>query len=92
MFYLLHFSQPYAHALHFFGSVRDARELEQLVADPPAHTRAPLLLAAHAAGVRFEIAGLFHESSDVGRTLQRTHERSRYCDRCTPPKYRELRW
>jgi hypothetical protein len=92
MVYVLHFSRPYEHVTHYLGVADDVQQLERLVLDPPTHTHAPLILAAHAAGVRFEIGNLFHGGAPRLESLRRQKRSRDFCSTCTPPAYRELRW
>lgn len=87
--YILHFSQPLAHARHYVGysSAPEARLREHIKTQ-----RQPLVRAALQAGITLTLARVFPGADrNFERRLKNRKHTARYCPVCNPERvYREL--
>jgi hypothetical protein len=78
--YLLHFERSYAHARHYLGYTED---LEQRLATHRAGRGSPLIAAAIAGGIQFELAATWPGDRTLERRLHRyKNSRARLCPIC----------
>jgi hypothetical protein len=80
--YLLHFSEPYKHARHFIGAASNLTAVLDLIYEPARYSRSPLLIAAHNAGVRFQIANLVEGDSRARDRWRARKEAAAICSIC----------
>ena len=79
--YLLHFSAPYKHALHYTGWTDD---LAARLAVHAAGRGARLLAVAKAAGITFAVARTRPGTRADERAIKHAGGARRYCPLCTP--------
>jgi hypothetical protein len=78
--YLLHFKEAYRHARHYLGYTE---HLEQRLAAHRAGRGSPLVAAAIAAGIEFELAATWPGDRSLERRLHRfKNSRARLCPIC----------
>jgi len=81
--YLLHLSRPYAHARHYTGFAEGgARGLSRRLAEHGTARGSPLLAAARAAGITWELARTWPGTRSRERQLKRQGGASRRCPLC----------
>lgn len=80
--YLLHFSEPYKHARHFIGAAPSLTHVLDVIYEPAKFSRSPLLIAAHAAGVRFQIANLIEGDARWRARLRARKDAPAICSIC----------
>ena len=78
--YLLHFDRSYRHARHYIGFTQN---LEQRLADHRAGRGSPLIAAAVADGIEFELAAIWEgDRHDERRLHRQKNTRARLCPTC----------
>ena len=78
--YLLHFDRSYRHALHYIGFTQN---LDQRLADHRAGRASPLIAAAIADGIDFQLAAIWESDRHDERRLHRQKStRARLCPIC----------
>jgi hypothetical protein len=78
--YLLHFDRSYRHARHYIGFTQN---LEQRLAEHRAGRGSPLIAAAVADGIDFQLAAIWEGDRHVERRLHRQkNARARLCPIC----------
>ena len=78
--YLLHFDRSYRHARHYIGWTRN---LEQRLAEHRAGRGSPLIAAAIADGIDFQLAAIWQGDRHAERRLHRQkNTRARLCSIC----------
>ena len=79
--YLLHLQHPYCHARHYLGWT--ARRLDERLAEHRAGRGSPLIAAAAAAGITFELAATWPGTRHDERRLHRyKNSPARLCPIC----------
>jgi hypothetical protein len=87
--YLLHFSRSYRHARHYLGYTAD---LDRRLAQHRAGHGSPLVAAAIADGISFELAATWPGDRILERRLHRQkNSRARLCPICRAEARREIR-
>ena len=78
--YLLHFDRSYRHALHYIGFTQN---LDQRLADHRAGRGSPLIAAAIADGIDFQLAAIWEgDRHDERRLHRQKNTRARLCPIC----------
>ena len=79
--YLLHLERSYRHARHYIGFTQN---LEQRLADHRAGRGSPLIAAAVADGIEFELAAIWEgDRHDERRLHRQKNNRARLCPICS---------
>ncbi|UFP97161.1 hypothetical protein [Gloeobacter morelensis] len=78
--YLLHFAQPYHHALHYLGSAVD---LEARLARHAAGNGSRLLAAVAAAGIPWQVARTWQGGRDLEAQLKKRKSNPSLCPICS---------
>ena len=82
--YLLHFDRSYRHARHYIGFTQN---LEQRLAEHRAGRGSPLIAAAIADGIDFQLAAIWQGDRHAERRLHRQkNTRARLCPICIADK------
>jgi hypothetical protein len=78
--YVLHFDPAYKHAGHYVGWTEG--DVTERIAVHPHGRGSPLIRAAVAAGVDFQLAATYEGSGYLERRMKRWHHTSRFCAIC----------
>jgi len=89
MIYLIHFSEPLAHARHYIGFVDG--DIDQVAARLHEHRAgrgARILAACNRSGIRYDIVATFPGDRTEERRMKKYHKGSQHCPICSPSRTR----
>jgi predicted GIY-YIG superfamily endonuclease len=88
MIYLIHFSEPLAHARHYIGFVDgDADQVQARLQEHRAGWGAKILAECNRRGIRYDVVATFPGDRSQERRLKRHKKTVCYCPVCSPTRH-----